>query len=407
MVAQFRIVLVIYCALILLSAGFVVGPWSGVAVAAPFVPQNDAKVLERLRTAPLDQTTRELRQLRAQLTREPDNLELAARLAKRYIEQGRAESDPRYYGRAQAALAPWWGLPEPPPVILILRATIRQNRHDFDAAMDDLSLTLKTDPSNAQAWVTRAVIFQVRGEYNEAKRSCLPLLRLSTELVTATCLSSVSSLSGQAAQSYKLLRRVFDNASSASSSERLWALTVLAEIAARTGQHLAAEGHFKQALALGLPDSYLLSSYADFLLDQGRFAEVVALLKDETRADALLLRLALAEQVLHAPALSGHVAALRARFAANRLRGDIAQIHRREEARFTLQLLKQADEALRLAQENWTIQREPLDARVFLESALAVKNPAAAKPVLDWLEETKLEDVQLTWLSQQLRSMQP
>ena len=41
--------------------------------------------------------------------------------------------------------------------------------------------------------------------------------------------------------------------------------------------------------------------------------------------------------------------------------------------------------ALRLAAENYRSQREPRDARILLEAALAAKQYAAAQPALDWL----------------------
>ena len=68
-------------------------------------------------------------------------------------------------------------------------------------------------------------------------------------------------------------------------------------------------------------------------------------------------------------------------------------MHLREEARFTLHLLDQPGEALELARRNWATQREPADARVLLEAALAASKPAAAQPVLEWLERTGLEHV--------------
>jgi Tfp pilus assembly protein PilF len=391
--------------LILLVLGLVGFPCFKVALATPFVPTDDAQVLERLRTAPLDTQARERRQLRAALARQPDNLELAVRLAKRYIERGRAESDPRYYGRAQAILHPWWNMPRPPPVILVLRATVRQSYHDFDGALEDLSLALRLAPNNPQAWVTGAMVLQTRGAYREAKRHCTPLLRLTTRLVAVTCLSSVSSFSGQAAKSYGVLRRELEHNPDTAPGAKRWALTVLADIAARMGQSQEAEAHFKQVLSLGLPDGYLLGLYADFLLDQGRPAEVVALLQDTTRADALLLRLTLAQQALDSPALAAHVTALRARFDASRRRRDMR--HLREEARFTLHLLRQPGAALRLAQANWAMQREPEDARILLESALAAGDASAAKVILDWVETTRLEDVHLARLRRQLQGAQP
>ena len=40
-----------------------------------------------------------------------------------------------------------------------------------------------------------------------------------------------------------------------------------------------------EALALGLPDTYLEAAHADFLLDRGRAAEVLRVLVDRGRAD--------------------------------------------------------------------------------------------------------------------------
>jgi Tfp pilus assembly protein PilF len=282
----------------------------------------------------------------------------------------------------------------------VLRATLRQSKHDFEGALVDLNQAIKVSPRDPQAWVTRALIQQAKGNYPEAKRDCVPLFRLSTTLVGVTCLTGVASLNGQAEKSYQLLERVLTETPKATPDEKLWARTTLAEIAMRRGQAQTAEKQFKQALALG-PDSYLLGVYADFLLSQGRPQEVVTLLKDQTYVDNLLLRLTLAEQALKASTLANHVAVLGDRFAASRQRGDT--VHGREEAIYTLKLLNNPRGALKLAQANWQIQREPTDTRILLESALSAQERAAAKPALDWLTQVQTEDVALTKLRQQLR----
>ena len=64
--------------------------------AAPFIPTDDAQVLERLRTKAADPALHQLRQLRNRLADNPNDLERATQLAQRYIEYGRAEGDPRY-----------------------------------------------------------------------------------------------------------------------------------------------------------------------------------------------------------------------------------------------------------------------------------------------------------------------
>jgi len=369
---------------------------AGTCVAAPFVPADPKEVLETLPVASADRFSRELRQLRLELASDPRNLELATRAARGYIQRARAEADPRYLGYAQAALAPWWDAGAPASV-LVLRATIRQSLHDFPNALADLSAALKVEPRNAQGWLTRATIQQVRGAFGEAMESCRPLERLAGELVATACWAGGASMSGQAEASYERLRDALARQRGASPGVRQWVLTSLAEMAGRQGKSRLAEAHFKQALAAAEPDAYLKGAYADFLLDEGRDAEVAALLKSEIHADGLLLRLALAEAELKQPRAREHVEALEARFYASRLRGD--SLHRREEARFTLHLLKRPHAALRLAQENWAVHREPWDARIYLEAALAARQPDAARPVLDWLDENRVEDVRLASLA--------
>jgi Tfp pilus assembly protein PilF len=371
---------------------------TGNCAAAPFVPADPKEVLERLPEAPADWSARELRQMRRELARDPQNLALAIRVSRRYIERARAEADPRYLGYAQAALAPWWNLSSPASV-LVLRATIRQSLHDFSNALSDLSLVLKIQPDNAQAWLTRATIQQTRGEFAEALRSCQPLERLAGELVATACWAGAASMNGQAEAGYERLRRALAEQRNVAPGLRMWILTGLAEIAQRQGKSLLAEAHFKEALAVGVTDAYLRAAYADFLLDEGRPAEVLDLLKSQIRADGLLLRLTLAEQALHAAAAGAHADALKTRFSASRMRGD--SLHRREEARFTLHVLKQPQEALRLAQENWAVHRELWDARIYLEAALAARDPGAAGPVLDWLRENRVQDVKLASLAKE------
>lgn len=359
--------------------------------AEPHVPVRDNEVLERL-PASTSPRARELRELREKLVREPGNFALAHDLARRYIELGRAASDPRYYGYAEAVLGPWTRSGSAVPEALVLRAMVRQNRHAFASALADLDAALAQNPRLAQGWLTRASIQEVRGDYRDALRCCLPLLRLTRPLVAAVCVNSALSLLGQGEVAYQRLRQATERAGG-DAGELQWARITLAEMAERLGKPGEAERHYQAALALPMRSPYLLAAYADFLLDQERPGEIVALLKHETRADPLLLRLVLAERRLGRPQFEAHAAALKARFEASRLRGDTT--HQGDEARFALSVLEDAKTALGLAARNWSRQREPRDARTLLETALAAGEPAAARPVLDFLRESSLEDVRL------------
>ncbi len=351
-----------------------------------------------------DPRSRELASLRKSLGATPNALPLAVEVARRDIQESRSRSDPRYLGYAQAALSPWWAEPSPPPQVLLLRATIRQSTHDFDAALRDLDLAVAEDPNDAQAWITRSIVLTVRGEYDRAKESCAPLARLAGRLVSAICNSSIESLTGDAKGASTRLaaalayRSPFERTSEA---EREWATATLGEIAARAGDASVAEQQLGEALKLDPTDSYALAAWSDLLLDEHRPGEVAARLADHENNDALLLRLALAEAATHAERAEPHRDLLRARFDASHARGDV--VHRREEARFVLALENDPARALRLAVANWGVQREPWDARVTLEAAAAARDPAAARPVLEWLDRTHLEDPAIAKVAASLR----
>lgn len=368
------------------------------AHAAPYIPASGQQVIETLprRGDPVQQ---ELRRLRSQLNAAPNDLTLAATLAKRYIAIGRDETDPRYLGYAQAVLAPWWWLSAPPPQVRLLRATLLQSSHQFKPALEDLNAVLAVDKNNAQAWLTRATVQTVQGDYTAATASCAHLSSLSTELVTVTCIANVGAVTGRALKSEHLLDLTLERSANAPADLQLWALTLLAEMAQRRDDKLVAEARYKRALAMAPRDSYLLGAYADFLLEQNRPREVLRMLDNQTRIDALLLRRALALQQMGS-SVTADVKELAARFDAATQRGDT--VHQREQARFELKLRKDAATALALARKNWAVQKEPADIRIYLEAALQARDPA--KPVVDWVALNQTEDAAATRLIARLKA---
>src|SRR5258706_7287592 len=95
------------------------------AYAAPYVPAEDATVLERLPVRPGDPVARELRQLRAELTANPRRRDTAVPLAERYFAPANSGWDPRYLGYAQAALQTLLDLAAPPLDVLVMRAILQ------------------------------------------------------------------------------------------------------------------------------------------------------------------------------------------------------------------------------------------------------------------------------------------
>ncbi len=372
----------------------------------PVVPARDSDVLLTLPKSTPD-AERELLRLRRRLGENPEDPGTAAQIVTHLIARSRSSAEPRLLGQAQAVLGPWWFATHAPAEILVLRATIKQSLHQFEPALLDLQLAVRTDPGQVQAWRTGVAVHMVRAEYRAARRALLHLARLDNGLITLGFAATLGSLTGRAEASYETLRQAVQRGVAADVEDRAWCESALGEIAARLGHSKTAEEHFARALSWVPADTTALAGLADLQLDTGRAAEVIPLLGPYERVDNLLLRLALAEAKIARSRpdmrarLERHVDEIRARFELGRQRGD--SIHTREEARFSLFLMNDADRALELACRNWHTQREPSDARILLESALASHRPGCAGPALAWFETNHVEDVWLGSLAARLK----
>ncbi len=391
--------------------------FSGATLAAPYVPTSDSTQLEKLATR-INDFTRVAgsaassglgpsnRAMRTLLARDPKNLDLALRVAQLYMARARSESDPRFLGQAQAALGPWWLQNEPPVPVLLLRATIRQSNHDFKGARVDLEQVLKREPNNAQALLTLATVQQVTGDIKSAAESCEKLRPLTSRLISTTCMATVDGARGQAANAFDAISSALAEADTARGPNvgvRTWALTLQAELAERLARPVDADRLYRASLALDAGDAYTIAAYSDFLIDAGRAKDVIPLIAADTRADTLLLRRAIAAKMVASPDAAQVADKLTQRFAASRARGD--RLHLREEARFVLVIKNSPAEAMALATDNWAIQKEPLDARIALEAAVAARQAKASREVVQWVTDTKLQGEKLNQLVSQARAL--
>lgn len=371
--------------------------------SAPHIPENDSVVLERLPLKAGDTTSRELRELRNSLAKNPSDPDSAVRLARRYFELASAEGDPRYIGYAEAALRPWAAIVEAPTEVILTRALLRQYRHEFEPSLRELDRVLQKQPDNTEAISWQFALHLVQADYAGARTACERLEPKATPLASASCFAVIDSINGKTKQAYAALSAALAKNPARNTEYQQWVLTRLAEMALRSGDRARAERHFKEAIATGLTDGFVLAAYADLLLDENRPAEVITLLRNWESSDVLLLRLALAAHALKSPDAARYIRALDDRFAAAALRGD--RLHLQEEALHQLQLHKDPARAAKLAIEGWAVQREPRDARLLMEVALAAQDPKVAEAALAWMDSTGYEDPRYRALAEAVRKI--
>ena len=355
-----------------------------VAGAAAYSPGSDDTVLAELPagTRHGDVAARRVAQGR---------VDVAIPLAQFYIQQSRISGDLRYLGYAQAALAPWVAQNPPVSDVLVLQAILQQSRHEFGASLATLDRALAVRPNDAQALLIRATVLRVSGRYPEAAAVCERFSRLVDARLGELCIQSLRGLNGHLESAYSALTQM--STQGWLNSEKSWLYSELGEMALRLGRDDAARRWFEQDLRLVPDDFYARAAYADLLLRKGRAAETLTLLQGRDSVEPLLLRMAIAQRRLRDPRLAQSSARLRAAFAAETQRGEA--VHRREQARFLLEVEDQPQLALAAAIDNWAVQREPDDILVLLEAARAAGNPAAAAPAFDFMRSAALSDARV------------
>jgi predicted Zn-dependent protease len=316
----------------------------------------------------------------------------AALAARQAITLARETADTRYLGRAQASLARWWNKSDAPVELAVLQATVHQSRHEFAAARTILTQALQREPGHAQGWLTLATLERVAGNYPSAMTACAQVTRAGAQLYGAACQLETASLQGQHDEARRALaalqRQTLD------ASTQAWLGSLLAESEERAGRDGAALTVYQASLALA-PDGYTALAAADLLLRTGQASAALKLLADQPASDAVLLRRAYALKLQNDRQWQALSNELQARFAALDQRGDDPATHARERALAYLWLDADAAKAWAAAKLNLTLQKEPLDWWLALQSAQRAGQTAELARLRSAVAATGLRDARL------------
>lgn len=327
-----------------------------------------------------------------------DDLAMAARdpsraesTASRLIALARSTREPRYFGRAEAILDHWIGRQDSPPSLLLLKADILQQRHDFTGALDLLDRGVATDPRNTQARLMRATVLMVRGEPQLARTDCAALLALGEQSIGTICLAQSMADSGELSRAIAIAQLVLSRGEIDDTRTLAWTHSSLADFESRRGSLGSAEQHWRAALAAAPDDELVRCSLSDILIARGAASDALELLNLPRPSVAVLVRRAMAQSVLRETvARTATQAQLDELLQLEARRGE--RVHLREEALFALASGRPATESLQLARKNFSIQREPIDARLLARAATAAHDSAALEELRGWRARTGFKD---------------
>ena len=312
--------------------------------------------------------------------------------ARQDIAMARQTGETRYWGRAQAALAPWWDRADAPADLAVLQATVQQGRHEFDASRKVLAAALARAPQHAQGWLNLASLERLSARYAESLAACEAVARAGQAVYANVCRLETQSLLGQhgiAAQGLSaLIAQIRDT------GQLGWLLSLLAEAQERAGRDGAAADAYLRSLAHEA-DLYTSIAYSDLLLRTGKPSKALQTLAALPETDAVVLRRAVAWKRLGDARWTDARALLGERMAELRRRGDDPALHGRELALTALWLDDDAATALALARTNLQLQREPLDWWVAIQSARVAGDAKAVAEIENAIRAAGLQDVRL------------
>ena len=338
---------------------------SSTLLAAPYTPADlDEVVLERnYPTLSFFQETKE--------TRKENALEIIDN-AEAFVGYGLSNNDPRYLAYAQALLAPWWQKEDESIRLLFLRAQIKQHSHNFSGAIQDLNAIITISPRNTNAILMRANAYRVSGNFTKSKRDCQRLLLLSDALVTMNCIAQLSIFAQDPLSAAHQLEDLLSATQRVSQELNREVHTTLALLYEASGLLEVAEKHYLIALDITPNKLFLLSHYAQLLLDTNRWKSVLSVFPIEIDALSARIQKAIAIDRLDLPSRNEVVGELRVELERIQRRGDLDIS--KELALFYLYVEVEPEKALHYAEKNWSQQKENSDKSLLVRAARLVND---------------------------------
>lgn len=306
------------------------------------------------------------------------SLEQALVLSRHLLGLHRSLGEPRLLGQAQGLLQPWWQSEDAPTELLLMRATIKQAKHDFAGALLDLDAALSQQPEAAQLILSKAVILRVLGRYADAAQACALLEQPATAWIGAVCSASVASLTGGLGPSFGRLQILQADLSAQSPAVQAWYWGEWVDMAVRQG--------LDELLQVRLPE--LLEEFPGHLSLRLQALEWHWLREDRASLQALA-------RVDSGSADERVFSWLGQQSAEPESEQPIPSAdHARAQAMLAL-AVGHPMQALLAAQRNWSRQKEPADTRLLARAAGAAADARAQAELRTWLQNHGTEDV---WL---------
>ena len=377
-----------------------------------FVPSPNAVVLSASVHAASGRP-QSLRGLDKAWRSQPQHLPSALAYARAVFTLGLTEGDLRWYGTAKAALTPWWTAADLPAEAYFLRGLVKQGFHGFQDGLQDIQRAIALEPARPEFWSWRFALHLLLADMSAAHQDVAEMERLFGPEEAQVYRAVLLYRTGQPSPAVNLLTQAMASPQAQDASSQDWLGFHLGEAHRVAGQPARALAVWGQRLQAS-PQSHLIRlSLADLLNQQGQYrqAKTVAMAdtpsgdapnKTANLTDALLMQAVLASRGLKDPDEGRLASQLQARLQTQALRQEA--LIERPKLIYQIAYGRDLKAGLALSVDNWQLQKEPPDALLFVQAALALGQARAAEPVVNWADKTGYTEPQLSAMLAQLKS---
>jgi tetratricopeptide (TPR) repeat protein len=347
-----------------------------------------------------------LRQLDQAWRAHPEDLNASLAYARAVFTLGLSEGDLRWFGSAKAALQPWWVAEDLPADGLFLRGLVKQGFHAFDAGLQDINKAIALAPRRAEFWSWRFALHLLLADMASAQQDTQEMQRLFGAEEADVYRAVLLYRTGQPLVAVQMLSRAARSPNYQDASSQDWLGFHLGEAHRVAGQPALAIAVWNERLKVSAQSHLLRLSLAELLNQQGRFVQAKAMAMNRrdlgSLTDALLMQALLACRGLNDADETRLASQMAARLKAQALRQE--SLIERPKLIYQIAYGQDMAAGLALSIENWQLQKEPPDALLFAQAALALAQPRAAEPVVIWAGKTGYTDPQLKQLIRQLKA---
>ncbi len=337
---------------------------------------------------------------------QPQDLIAALPYARAVLTLDLNEGDLRWFGSAKAAMAPWWKKPDLPAEGYFLRGLVKQGFHDFNAGLQDINRAIELEPGRAEFWSWRFALHLLLADMVAVQQDVDQIDRLVGKAEADIYRGIIWYRTGQSAKAVQILRRAIQSPNYQDATSQDWLAFHLGEAYRVDGQSSQAIAVWGQRLKSSSQSHLLRLSLADLHNQQADFlqAKKVAMNQIDTQSmtDALLMQALIASRGLKDADETLLANQMEARVKVQAMRQESLI----ERPKLIYQISYGVDVAagLALSIENWKLQKEPPDAILFVQAALALGQAQSALPVVTWADQTGYTEPQLKLLLKQLKA---